>query len=98
MGFELVIGFIARLEITTTNNYSAIANSHILQFTIERVESSRSACLRRLSYNGFPPHRFISFHVSRLLSSLAGAYLTTRLSVATQRLTTLSLLRFPCLR
>jgi hypothetical protein len=33
VGFRLVIGFIAHLQITTTRNYSAIANLHTLQFT-----------------------------------------------------------------
>jgi hypothetical protein len=33
MGFGLVIEFIDYLQIVTTSNYSAIANSHTLQFT-----------------------------------------------------------------
>jgi hypothetical protein len=43
MGFELLIGFIEHLEVVTTSNYSAIANSHNLQFTIACIESSQSA-------------------------------------------------------
>jgi hypothetical protein len=43
MGFGLVIGFIEHLQIVITSNYSAIANSHILQFTIAHTESSQSA-------------------------------------------------------
>jgi hypothetical protein len=43
MLFGLVIGFIAHLQIVITSNYSAIANSHTLQFTAERIKSSQSA-------------------------------------------------------
>jgi hypothetical protein len=43
MVFELVTGFIEHLQIVTTNNYSAIANSHTLQFTTARINSSQSA-------------------------------------------------------
>jgi hypothetical protein len=43
MGFELVIGFIQRLQIVTKSNYSAIANSHNLQFTTARTKSYQSA-------------------------------------------------------
>jgi hypothetical protein len=43
MGFGLVIGFIANLQIVTTSNYSAIANSHTLQFTTACTKSSQSA-------------------------------------------------------
>jgi hypothetical protein len=42
MGFGLVIGFTEHLQIITTSNYSAIANSHILQFTTARTKSSQS--------------------------------------------------------
>jgi hypothetical protein len=41
--FGLVIGFTKHLQITTTSNYSAIANSHTLQFTIAHAKSSQSA-------------------------------------------------------
>jgi hypothetical protein len=40
-GFWLVIGFIEHLQIVTTSNYSATANSHILQFTRARINSSQ---------------------------------------------------------
>jgi hypothetical protein len=43
MGFGLVIGFIEHLQIITTNNYSAITNSHTLQFIAARTNSSQSA-------------------------------------------------------
>jgi hypothetical protein len=43
MGFGLVIGFIERLQIVTTSNYSVIANSHTLQFTTARTTSSQSS-------------------------------------------------------
>jgi uncharacterized PurR-regulated membrane protein YhhQ (DUF165 family) len=40
-GFELVIGFIEHFQIVTTSNYSAIANSHIVQFTTAHTQSSQ---------------------------------------------------------
>jgi hypothetical protein len=42
MVFGLVIGFIEHLQNVTTINYSAIANSHTLQFTRARTKSSQS--------------------------------------------------------
>jgi hypothetical protein len=42
-GFGLVIGFTEQLQIVTTSNYSAIANSHTLKFTTARTKSSQSA-------------------------------------------------------
>jgi hypothetical protein len=42
-GDGLVIGFIDYLQIVITSNYSAIANSHILQFTTASTKSSQSA-------------------------------------------------------
>jgi hypothetical protein len=41
MGFGLVIGFIEGLQIGSTSNYSAIANSHNLQFTTAHTNSSQ---------------------------------------------------------
>jgi hypothetical protein len=38
--FGLVIAFIEHLQIVTTRNYSAIANSHTQQFTAARTKSS----------------------------------------------------------
>jgi hypothetical protein len=43
MEFELVIGFIELLQNITTNNYSANAKSHNLQFTAACMKSSQSA-------------------------------------------------------
>jgi hypothetical protein len=42
-GFRLVIGSIENLQIVTTTNYNAIANSHSLQFITPRIKSSQSA-------------------------------------------------------
>jgi hypothetical protein len=64
-GFGLVIRFIEHFQIVTTSNYSAIANSHTLQYTISRTKSSvcrvfTSRCLvkafngGRSLYSGFP--------------------------------------------
>jgi hypothetical protein len=41
-GFGLVIGFTGFLQTVTTINYSAITNSHSLQFTIARTKSMSS--------------------------------------------------------
>jgi hypothetical protein len=43
MALGLVIGFIERLQIVTTNNYSTIANSHTLLFTAICMKSLPSA-------------------------------------------------------
>jgi hypothetical protein len=85
-----VIGFVGLLRLVTTSSSRAIANSHNLQFTRARTSSSQSAvsspivvCLR------FQCRRSLIFRAFGLTSSLAGVYLTTRLSVATQRLKTM---------
>jgi hypothetical protein len=41
------MGFIDHLQIVTTSNYSAISNSHTLQFTTARTKSSQFAFARR---------------------------------------------------
>lgn len=41
--FELVNGFTDHLEILTTSNYSATANSHNRKFTTTHTKSSQSA-------------------------------------------------------
>jgi hypothetical protein len=43
MGFGLVIGYVKHLQIVTTSNFSAIANSHALQFTTARTKSPQTA-------------------------------------------------------
>jgi hypothetical protein len=42
-GFVLVIGFIVHVQVVAKSNYSAIFNSHTLQFTRARTKSSQSA-------------------------------------------------------
>jgi hypothetical protein len=42
LGFGLLIGFVEHLQIITTSNYSAVANSHTLQFTTACTKSSQS--------------------------------------------------------
>jgi hypothetical protein len=41
--YRLIIGYMEHLQIVKTINYSAIAISHILQFTTARTKSSHSA-------------------------------------------------------
>jgi hypothetical protein len=41
--FGLVIGFTEHLQNTTASSYSAVANSHSLQFTTARAKSFQSA-------------------------------------------------------
>jgi hypothetical protein len=43
VGLGPVIGFTEHLQNVTTSNYSAITNSHTLQFTRARTKSSQSA-------------------------------------------------------
>jgi hypothetical protein len=81
MGFGLAIGFIGLLQIVTTIYYSAITNSHTLQFTTACTKSSHSTVSYRLSGNGFQHCSFLTFCVQRLLSSLAGGYLTSLLGI-----------------
>jgi hypothetical protein len=42
-GLGLVTGFVEHLEIVATSNYSAIANSHTMQFITVRIKPSQSA-------------------------------------------------------
>jgi hypothetical protein len=42
-GFKSVIEFIEHLQIVTTSNYTAVANSHILLFTTARIKAFQSA-------------------------------------------------------
>jgi hypothetical protein len=71
-----------RLKLVTTSNYSAVANSHTLQFTTAHTKSLSMLCFHRLSGNGFQRRRSLSFRVPTLRSSLAVAYLRTVLGVA----------------
>jgi hypothetical protein len=73
-------------QIYWARNYN---NSHNSQFTAARTHFFSLLCHQWLSGNGFYRRRFLSFRLQRLLSSLADAYLTTRLGVATQGLTTM---------
>jgi hypothetical protein len=73
-GFEVVTGFIGILQVATTVNYSAIANSHTLILL-------NLLFLHRLSPgNGSQSRRIFTFHVPGIRSSLAGAFLTTNSS------------------
>jgi hypothetical protein len=64
MGFGLVIEFIDHLQVITTSNYSAITNSHSLQFTTACTKSSQSAGSSPLTPgNGFQSRSFLSFCV-----------------------------------
>jgi hypothetical protein len=85
--FGLVIGFIGLLKLVTTINYSAIADSQTLKSPQHTLSLLSLPCLHRLSPgNGSQRHRFLSFRVPRLRSSLAGAYLRTQFTVFSQGL------------
>jgi hypothetical protein len=68
----IVIGFIEHLQIVITSNYSATDNSHTLQFTTARTESSQSAVFTsgRSPAPGSRPRRLAA--VSRLSSNGSG--------------------------
>jgi hypothetical protein len=51
MGFGLVIGFTEHLQIVTTGNYSAVANSHTTQGVLRLL--SLLSLHQSLSGNGF---------------------------------------------
>jgi hypothetical protein len=57
MRFGLVIGFIEHLHIVATSNYSAIPNSHTLQFTTARTNSSQYAVSSPVDVPLFPGSR-----------------------------------------
>jgi hypothetical protein len=84
-GFGLVIGLIEQLQIITTSNHNTIANSHTPHFTTAHTKSSQSAVSS--------PHCWANSSSSRSSSapgftfSQPGAYLVTKLGVATQQLT-----------
>jgi hypothetical protein len=58
MGFGMVIRVIELLEVVTTSNYSAIANSPTQQFTTPCTKSSQLLCLHQSSGNGFQRRTF----------------------------------------
>jgi hypothetical protein len=65
------------LKIVTPSNSGANSISHTLQFTSHALNLLSLLYLRRLSGNGFQNRSCLWFHVQWLLSSLAGAYITT---------------------
>jgi hypothetical protein len=77
MGFRLVIGFIEHLQTVTTSNYSAMADSHTLQFITARTTSSQSAVFSPgVVWQRFQRRRSLNFRVYGFKSSLAVVYLT----------------------
>jgi hypothetical protein len=75
----MVIGCTEHLQNVTTSNYSAIADSHTLQFITAHINLLSLLCVHRLAPgNVSQRHRFIIFHVPQFRSSLAGDYLATR--------------------
>jgi hypothetical protein len=44
-GFGLIIGYIEHLQIVTTSNYNAIANSHTPQFTTAHIKVFSVFCM-----------------------------------------------------
>jgi hypothetical protein len=74
------------LKLVTTSNYSDIANLHTLHFTTARTKSSQSAVSSPVvAWQSSQRPKFLGFRVPRLLSLLAGVWLTTRLGVAMER-------------
>jgi hypothetical protein len=75
MVFGLVIEFIDLLQNVSKSNYSAIANSHNLQFITACTKSfSMSSLHWSLSGNGF---KAVDYSTSIFTSLLAGECLTT---------------------
>jgi hypothetical protein len=64
------------VQLVSTINYSAIDDSHTLLYTVAHTKSSMSSL-------GVAGQRLLSFRVQRLLSSLAGVYLTTHFHTET---------------
>jgi hypothetical protein len=62
-------------ETHTTSNYNRFTNSHILQFTVAHTNSSVFTIRCLVTYS--QQHRFLSFRVQQLLSSLVGNPLTS---------------------
>jgi hypothetical protein len=72
----LVIVFIDNLQIVTTSNYSAIADSNILQFTTARIESSQ-VCRICIGCRLVTASNAVASSASVLTTLLAGDYLAT---------------------
>jgi hypothetical protein len=64
--FGLVIGFIKHLQIVTTSNYSAAANSHYAIHYSTHLSLLSPLCVRRFSGNGFNNVLCFRAHVRRL--------------------------------
>jgi hypothetical protein len=58
--FGLVIEFIEHLQTVTTSNYSAVDNSHTLQFTIARAKYSQSTVSSVVAWWWIPTMSFAS--------------------------------------
>jgi hypothetical protein len=63
--FGLINGFVEILQLVITRNYNTVTNLHTLQFTVAHANSSQFSSL-------VTARLWLSFHVQRLLSSLAG--------------------------
>jgi hypothetical protein len=68
----LVIGFAEHLQVVTTRNYSAIANSHTLQFTTVRTSFLSLLCLHQsLPGDGSQQRPLLSYSHSYRLATVA---------------------------
>jgi hypothetical protein len=87
----LVIGFIGHLQIVITINYSAVANSHALQFTIARTK--HSVCCIFTGCRLLTASNIVKSSAFLFTSLLAGDYLTIKSFIQlSPRLTAISYL------